>query len=185
LPTLDYICNKGLHALNKIDSDTKPALKVLMVCLGNICRSPLAQGILEHKAASAGLHWEVDSAGTLGFHNGEPPHPLSRKVALLNGIDIGGQVSRPFVAEDLARFDLIYAMSADVLEGMYRIGGEMPLPPTVKLLMDECHPGKRMDVPDPWSESEEAYHKVYEMIGRACDALIAKQVSKNSIARNA
>lgn len=156
-----------------------------MVCLGNICRSPLAQGILEHKASLAGLHWEVDSAGTLGFHNGEPPHPLSRKVALQNGIDISRQVSRTFTAEDFSNFDLIYAMSADVLEGMYRIGGEMPLPPTVKLLMDECHPGKSMDVPDPWSESEEAYHKVYEMIGRACDALIAKHLTKTSTPRNA
>jgi protein-tyrosine phosphatase len=159
-------------------------MKVLMVCLGNICRSPLAQGILEHKASLSGLHWEVDSAGTLGFHNGEPPHPLSRKVALQNGIDISLQASRPFIAEDLSRFDLIYALSADVLEGMYRIGGEMPLPPTVKLLMDECHPGKSMDVPDPWSESEEAYHNVYEMIDRACDALIKRHSPETTSRKN-
>lgn len=160
-------------------------MNVLMVCLGNICRSPLAQGILEQKAAAAGLDWKVDSAGTLGFHNGEAPHPLSCKVALQHGIDISQQVSRKFVAEDFAHFDLIYAMSADVLESMYRIGGEMPLPPTVKLLMDECHPGKPMDVPDPWSESEAAYQNVFEMISRACDALIARHATINSTARNA
>ena len=159
-------------------------MNVLMVCLGNICRSPLAQGVLEHKAAVAGLSWKVDSAGTLGFHNGEPPHPLSRKVALMNGIDISTQVSRKFTADDFAAFDLIYAMSADVLEGLYRIGGEMPLPPSVKLLMDECHPGACIDVPDPWSESEAAYHEVFEMISRACDALVARHAIKSNTAQN-
>jgi protein-tyrosine phosphatase len=69
-------------------------MKILMVCLGNICRSPLAEGILQKKAAEAGLNWEVDSAGTNGFHVGESPHHLSEKVARANGIDISKQVSR-------------------------------------------------------------------------------------------
>ncbi|MGZ3880680.1 MAG: arsenate reductase/protein-tyrosine-phosphatase family protein, partial [Flavisolibacter sp.] len=66
-------------------------MKILMVCLGNICRSPLAEGILKHKAAEAGLDWQIDSAGTNGYHVGEPPHRLSQKVARLNGIDICDQ----------------------------------------------------------------------------------------------
>ena len=69
-------------------------MKILMVCLGNICRSPLAEGILKHKAKQAGLDWQIDSAGTNGYHVGEAPHRLSQKVARLNGIDICDQRAR-------------------------------------------------------------------------------------------
>ena len=91
-------------------------MKILMVCLGNICRSPLAEGILESKAKKLGLSWEVDSAGTNNnYHIGEAPHPLSQKVARLHAVDISGQCARAFVADDFDRFDKIYAMSADIL----------------------------------------------------------------------
>ena len=69
-------------------------MKILMVCLGNICRSPLAEGILKHKVKAAGLNWQIDSAGTNGYHIGEAPHRLSQKVAKLNGIDICDQKSK-------------------------------------------------------------------------------------------
>jgi protein-tyrosine phosphatase len=78
-------------------------MKILMVCLGNICRSPLAEGILKHKAKEAGLNWTVESAGTTGYHIGEPPHRLSQKVAILNGIDICEQRARQFSKEDFDR----------------------------------------------------------------------------------
>ena len=81
-------------------------MKILMVCLGNICRSPLAEGILQDKINKAGLNWQVDSAGTNGYHVGEAPHRLSQKVARMNGIDISGQLSRKFIKEDFERFDL-------------------------------------------------------------------------------
>src|SRR5215510_15835414 len=96
-------------------------MKILMVCLGNICRSPLAEGILQEKAWKAGLKWSVESAGTNGYHTGEAPHRLSQKVAKSNGIDISKQRSRNFVPEDLKRFDKIYAMSIDVIDDMKRI----------------------------------------------------------------
>ena len=92
-----------------------------MVCLGNICRSPLAEGILQDKAGKAGLNWIVESAGTNGYHTGEPPHYLSIKVARENGIDISKQRSRRFIASDLEDYDLIYAMATDVMEDMKRI----------------------------------------------------------------
>ena len=79
----------------------KNKMKILMVCLGNICRSPLAEGILEDKAKKAGLNWKVDSAGTGKLHIGEPPHKLSQKVAKLNGIDISRQNCRQFEKEDM------------------------------------------------------------------------------------
>ena len=91
-------------------------MKILMVCLGNICRSPLAEGILQEKIKKAGLNWEVDSAGTNGYHVGEQPHHLSQKVAKLRGIDISCQRCRRFVKEDFERFDKIYAMAGDVIE---------------------------------------------------------------------
>src|SRR5580698_4564338 len=75
-------------------------MKILMVCLGNICRSPLAEGILQDKIDRAGLSWTVDSAGTNGYHVGQAPHPLSQKVARLHGIDISKQKARQFVAAD-------------------------------------------------------------------------------------
>src|SRR5690606_39446437 len=76
-------------------------MKILMVCLGNICRSPLAEGILKHKVNEAGLNWKVESAGTNSYHIGEPPHKLSQKVAKLNGVDICDQRARRFKPADL------------------------------------------------------------------------------------
>src|SRR5882757_6521724 len=80
-------------------------MKILMVCLGNICRSPLAEGILQDKAFKAGLNWSVESAGTNSYHIGEPPHHLSQKVARQHGIDISKQRARRFVAEDFEIYD--------------------------------------------------------------------------------
>ena len=149
-------------------------MKVLMVCLGNICRSPLAEGILQEKIKKAGLNWEVDSAGTNGLHVGEQPHRLSQKVAKMRGIEIGNQQSRRFVKEDFDRFDRIYAMAADVVEEMKWIGKERYDANIVKLLLNESHPGKNKDVPDPWYGSEPGYHQVYDLIDAACEAIIKK-----------
>ena len=145
-----------------------------MVCLGNICRSPLAEGILQHKAWKAGLNWSVESAGTNGYHTGEPPHKLSQKVAKLNGLDICKQRSRRFTAEDFQNFDIIYAMSADVIEEMQRISRKLFDPKKVKLLMNELHPEEDLDVPDPWYGPEPGYHEVYKMIDRACEKIVEK-----------
>jgi protein-tyrosine phosphatase len=146
--------------------------RFLMVCLGNICRSPLAEGILRQKALAAGLNWEVDSAGTNGFHIGEAPHPLSQKVARLHGIEISGQRARRFTAADFQRFDKIYAMAGDVIDEMRRIAGRHFDPTKVGLLMNQVSPGKDLDVPDPWSGPESGYHEVYRMIENAADKII-------------
>lgn len=145
-----------------------------MVCLGNICRSPLAEGILQHKAWKAGLNWSVDSAGTNGYHDGEPPHRLSQKVALMNGIDISRQRSRRITAADFHRYDRIYAMAQDVIDDMRRIARKDFDERKVSLLLNELHPGRNLDIPDPWYGGEEGYHEVFELIDRACDALLEK-----------
>ena len=149
-------------------------MKILMVCLGNICRSPLAEGILQHKAKAAGLNWFIDSAGTNGYHVGEAPHKLSQKVARLNGIDICEQRARRFVKEDFNRFDKIYALADDVLHDMKRIAGKAFDENKADLLMNELHPGKNLSVPDPWYGTEPGYHDVYKTINEVCDAIIEK-----------
>jgi len=155
-------------------------MKILMVCLGNICRSPLAEGILQKKAAEAGLDWIIESAGTNGYHTGEPPHHLSQKVAQLNGLNISRQRSRLFKKEDIAYFDRIYAMSADVVKDIQHISKDRFDSKKVSLLLNESAPGKNLDVPDPWSGPEEGYHHVYQLINDACDTIIKNALSKTT-----
>ena len=149
-------------------------MKILMVCLGNICRSPLAEGILQDKAFKAGLTWSIESAGTNHYHTGEAPHPLSQKVARLNGIDISQQRARRFVAADFAVYDKIYALAGDVMDEIKRIARNQFDPAKADLLLNELYPGQDMDVPDPWYGPEPGYHEVYKLIDAACAAIIAK-----------
>jgi protein-tyrosine phosphatase len=149
-------------------------MKILMVCLGNICRSPLAEGILKHKAKQAGLNWQVDSAGTNGYHIGEAPHHLSQKVAKLNGVDICEQRARRFEAADFDRYDKIYAMADDVINDMKRMAGRKFNPAKADLLLNELYPGANKSVFDPWYGEEPGYHQVYKMIDEACEAIIEK-----------
>ena len=154
-----------------------PPMKILMVCLGNICRSPLAEGILKEKARQAGLQWYIDSAGTNGFHDGEPPHRLSQKVARLNGIDISGQISRRVRPEDFKNFDRIFAMAEDVVEEMKWIAGKAFEPHKVDLLMNLLYPGQNFDVPDPWYGTEQGYHQVYKLIDEACEVFVRQYIT--------
>ena len=149
-------------------------MKILMVCLGNICRSPLAEGILRHKAQKAGLNWSVESAGTNGYHVGQAPHRFSQKVASVNGIDICQQRARNFSPGDFEKYDKIYAMAEDVIDDMKRIAKSKFNPAKVDLLMNELYPGQNIDVPDPWYGPEPGYHDVYKMIDAACDSIIRK-----------
>lgn len=147
-------------------------MKILMVCLGNICRSPLAEGVMEFKIEESHLNWQVDSAGTNGYHVGEPPHRLSQKVALSHGIDISKQRARNITAQDFDNFDIIYAMAEDVIEEIkWRVGNKFKSA-KVKLLMNELYPGRNLEVPDPWYGPESGYREVFDMISKACDKII-------------
>jgi len=152
-------------------------MKILMVCLGNICRSPLAEGILQYKATAAGLNWMVESAGTNGYHTGETPHHLSIKVALQNGIDIRRQKSRKFIAADFERFDKIYAMANDVIDDMKKIAKDKFDAKKVDLLLNELFPQQNLEVPDPWYGPEKGYHEVYELIDKACEQIVKRETS--------
>jgi protein-tyrosine phosphatase len=132
---------------------------------------------LQDKAFKAGLNWSIESAGTNSYHTGEPPHPLSQKVAKLNGIDICQQRARRFVAEDFEVYDKIYALAADVLDDIKLISKKKFDATKVDLLMNELYPGKNRDVPDPYYGTEPGYHEVYKMIDDVCDAIINKYTS--------
>lgn len=152
-------------------------MKILMVCLGNICRSPLAEGVLQHKALQAGLNWHIESAGTNGYHNGEAPHHLSIKVAKHNGIDISLQRSRKFTPADFEQYDKIYAMAADVLDDIKRIAKNKFNDNKIDLLLNEIYPGQNRDVPDPWYGPEPGYHDVFALIEKACDKIVERQTA--------
>jgi protein-tyrosine phosphatase len=149
-------------------------MRILMVCLGNICRSPLAEGILQHKAWQAGLKWTVESAGTGNWHKGESPHPLSTKVAKLNGVDISKQRARQFEKEDFERFDFIYVMDSSNYNEVKRISGNRFDALKIDLLLNELFPRQNRNVPDPWFGEEDGYHDVYAMIDKACEKVIEK-----------
>ncbi len=145
-----------------------------MVCLGNICRSPLAEGILRRKVKERKLNWIIDSAGTSNYHIGEPPHELSQKVARLYGTDLEGQCCRQFVKEDMLNFDRIYVMDSSNYNDVKRISGSLWNPEKTDLILNEIYPGKNKAVPDPWYGTEKDYHDVYNLLDNACDRIIDK-----------
>lgn len=149
-------------------------MKILMVCLGNICRSPLAEGILQDKARKAGLDWKVESAGTESYHIGEPPHRLSQKVARLNGIEICDQRARRFTVKDFDEYDKIYALAGDVLSEMKHIAGKKFDANKADLLLNELNPGENLDVPDPFYGTEPGYHDVFKLLDEVCTMIIQK-----------
>lgn len=153
------------------------SMKILMVCLGNICRSPLAEGILQQKANDAGLQWQVQSAGTNHYHIGSPPHALSQKVALLNGIDISNQQARRISKEDMEQYDIVYALASDVLEDIKKVTGNSFRNEKVKLFMDEHPMATFKDVPDPWYGAEDGYHEVFKLINEVCDYIVQQYKS--------
>ena len=152
-------------------------MKILMVCLGNICRSPIAEGIMKQKCEEAGLDWEIDSAGTLDYHEGSAPHIMSQAISKLNGVDISKQKSRPIVKADFTNFDLIIPMAIDVITQMQYILKDAYNADKVELLLNYPFPGTDIDVPDPWGKTEAAFHEVYDLIDHACDAMIKELTS--------
>jgi protein-tyrosine phosphatase len=147
---------------------------VLFVCLGNICRSPLAEGVTRHLAGELGLgdRIRIESAGTGSWHVGEAPDPRSREVARRNGVSLDGQRARRVAPEDLHEFDLVVAMdrsNLDALEALVeRHGGSARL----ALLRDfDPEPGDG-EVPDPYYGGPDGFDRVYEMVRRSCRRLL-------------
>lgn len=148
--------------------------KVLMVCLGNICRSPLAEGILKNKVDKNTIF--VDSAGTGGYHIGNPPDSRSIAVARKYGIDISNQICRKLTATDLEEFDVIYAMDKSNYGNIIGLSKNKEQASKVNLLLSEVKTGN-VEVPDPYYDSVDGFEKVFQMIDAACEE-IAKKLSE-------
>ena len=149
-------------------------MKVLMVCLGNICRSPLAEGILESKVNKLGLDWLVDSAGTSAYHVGELPDYRSIATAKTHGIDISGQRARQFVPSDFEAFDLILVMDASNYQNVVRLAKTESAKQKVMMVMNLAEPNKNIQVPDPYYGND-GFELVYEMLDSACEALLLRK----------
>ncbi len=155
-------------------------MRILMVCLGNICRSPLAEGILRKKAEEHALELFIDSAGTSNFHIGENPDKRTIKNALKNGVDVSMLVARQFKAKDFEEFDIIYTMDHSNYSNVIALAKNDAHINKVRMILNELHPNKNMPVPDPYFGGEEGFQHVFELLDKACEKIIEK-IKHNSL----
>jgi protein-tyrosine phosphatase len=147
-------------------------MKILMVCLGNICRSPMADGLLRKKVKDNGLAVEVDSAGTGDWHVGDPPDERMRITAKANGLSIDELRGRQFEVSDFDRFDQIYVMDHSNYENVVALARNKQDKEKVDLLLNLSNPNKNIEVPDPYFGGEEGFQQVFNLIDQATDRLI-------------
>lgn len=149
-------------------------VRVLFVCLGNICRSPLAEGIFRHHVEAAGLtgRFDIDSAGTSSYHAGDPPDPRTSAVARRRGIALAGQ-SRQLTVADLERFDYVVVMDEENLKAVKRLTREKAPKAKVHLLREfDPESNGDLDVPDPYYGGERGFEDVHDMVERASAAFL-------------
>ena len=142
-------------------------MKILMVCLGNICRSPLAEGILAHKTKH--LNVSVDSAGTSAYHIGELPDKRSIEIASKYNIDLSSQRARQFSRKDFEDFDIIYAMDTNNYAHLISLGETKEEQEKIRLILNEINPLACESVPDPYFGGGNGFQIVYDMLDKACD----------------
>ncbi|WP_264547939.1 low molecular weight protein-tyrosine-phosphatase [Flavobacterium sp. N2820] len=147
------------------------SVKILMVCLGNICRSPLAEGILRSKLSEKFI---VDSAGTGGWHAGELPDKRSIAIARLKGLDISNQRARQFKVSDFTTFDHIFVMDNTNYKEVIALAPNEATKSKVKLILNEIFPNDNNDVPDPYYGGIDGFENVYNMLDQACDEIARK-----------
>lgn len=144
--------------------------KILMVCLGNICRSPMAELILRERAEKAGLPWEVRSAGTNRYHKGGPADERAIRTCRKFGLDLSSHVARRFTPEDFDRYDVIYSMAVDVTEEIRAFARSPEQMKKVRNFMDHVRVGA--SVPDPWYDGEEEFEECFRIVEEVCDAIV-------------
>jgi len=147
---------------------------VLFVCLGNICRSPVAEGVftaalVQRFGASEAARWKVDSAGTSGYHAGEAPDPRSQASARLHGIDISSQRSRPFSMIDFSDFDHILVMDSSNHSNVLAMTDNLEARSKVALMLDASFPGQNKPVPDPYYGGDHGFEQVYQLLAQASE----------------
>ena len=143
-----------------------------MVCLGNICRSPLAEGILKNKTQNLDVF--VDSAGTASYHVGNLPDSRSIEIANKNGIDLTDQRARQFSEKDFDDFDKIYAMDTNNYSNIISLARDQSDRDKVDVILNELNPKSYDSVPDPYYGAGDGFQIVYDMLDNACDAIVGK-----------
>jgi len=151
-------------------------MRILMVCLGNICRSPLAEGIMRQKAWDAGIEIDVDSRGTSGFHIGESPDHRTQKNALSHGIDLSQLKAAQFRAEDFDSFDIIFVMDKDNFRNVADLARNANDMSKIRLILTETdEKGYPSEVPDPYFGGEAGFEVVYQLLDRSCRDFLNKR----------
>ncbi len=151
--------------------------KILMVCLGNICRSPLAEGILKSKLNPE--QYLVSSSGTSNYHIGNKPDIRSIQTAKAHGIDITDQRAAQFKSDDFQIYDFIYAMDNSNYENIIKLANTQEDKNKVKLILNETHPNKGFDVPDPYYGRDQGFEEVFQMLDEACNVIASRLEKKN------
>ena len=146
--------------------------KILMVCLGNICRSPLAEGILKSKLPTN--KFIVDSTGTANYHVGNSPDKRSVAVAKKYGLDISNLKGRQFSASDFDTFDVIYVMDSSNYDNVIALTRNEEDFTKVRFILNEIYPNQNYDVPDPYYGGEDGFENIYKMLDEACDLIAEK-----------
>ncbi|MCF8322034.1 MAG: low molecular weight phosphotyrosine protein phosphatase [Flavobacterium sp.] len=154
------------------------AIKIVMVCLGNICRSPLAEGILASKLPKK--KFIVDSAGTGSWHIGHSPDERSILTAKKNKLDISNQKGRQFTASDFDEFDYIYVMDNSNYIDVIGLAKNEEQKQKVELILNALFPGENVDVPDPYYGLQNGFDSVYKMLDEACEVVAEKLLKKHS-----
>ena len=140
-----------------------------MVCLGNICRSPVAEGVMRAKAKEHVLEVEIDSAGTSGWHDGAAPDERSLKNASKNGIDISKQKSRKVVLSDFEVFDFLYAMDESNYNNLLNMASQK-YHHKIKMILNEVNAGDNRSVPDPYYGND-GFQLVFDLLDEACEKI--------------
>lgn len=149
-------------------------MKILMVCLGNICRSPIADGLLRYKFLKNKLNYFVDSAGTSDLHVGQRPDSRMCETALSFGVDISDLRARKFIVKDFDQFDIIYAMDQSNYQNILKLARSDEDKMKVKLILNEIDPDKNLEVPDPYYGGKKGFIEVFNLLDLATDKIIEK-----------
>ena len=149
-------------------------MKILMVCLGNICRSPMAEGIMRAKIQEKGLNIEVDSCGTAGYHIGDSPDIRSQKTLKKHHTDISQLRGRQFNIGDFDEFDLIFTMDENNYKDIIALARNNEDINKVDMILNTVYPGENIPVPDPYYGGQEGFEDNYKMLNLACEDILEK-----------
>jgi len=149
-------------------------MKILMVCLGNICRSPLADGLLRDKINKYGLNSQVDSCGTSSFHIGEKPDERMMETALKHNCNLSNLSARQFTPKDFKQFDVIYVMDYSNYNNVISLAENESDKQKVKYFLNELFPNENRAVPDPYYGGEQGFENVFELVDKTTDVILEK-----------